>query len=243
VFDGYPFLTSDVPRAARARGAFVAVVDDHDGGDVECDLVVNPNWLDGARYGGAARALCGPAYALVRSEFGAFRRRRGAEGRTLLVTLGGSDAGGITDAVLAAVEAAGAFQHVVLVVGPAAIAPAPRPGLEVVRDPRDVASVFDRADAAVSAAGSTTWELCCLGVPSVLLEVAPNQRLVAMTATRTGAAFVAGSVGDLGAALGQLTRPDVRARVSERALATVDGLGARRVAAALTAPVSGARPR
>jgi spore coat polysaccharide biosynthesis predicted glycosyltransferase SpsG len=152
----------------------------------------------------------------------------------LVVTLGGSDAGGVTDAVLSAVESVGAFEHVVLVVGPAAALPAPRPWLEVVRDPADVAAVFDRADAAVSAAGSTTWELCCLGVPSVLLEVAPNQRLVAMTAARSGAAFVAGSLGDVGDALRQLAREDVRTRLSARALATVDGQGARRVAKALS---------
>jgi UDP-2,4-diacetamido-2,4,6-trideoxy-beta-L-altropyranose hydrolase len=234
VFDGYPFLTSGVTASASSRGAFVAVVDDHDGGDVECDVVVNPNAVEGRRYSRAARALCGPAYALVRPEFGAFRRARGADGRTLLVTLGGSDAGGMTEAVLAAVEAAGAFEHVLLVVGPMAAAPAARPGLEVVRDPDDVAAVFDRADAAVSAAGSTTWELCCLGVPSVLLEVVPNQRLVAMTVARAGAAFVAGSVGGVGGALTQLARPEVRTQLSERALATVDRHGARRVAEALS---------
>jgi spore coat polysaccharide biosynthesis predicted glycosyltransferase SpsG len=236
VFDGYPFLTSGVTREARARGAFVAVVDDHDGGDVECDLIVNPNVVEGSRYSRAARALCGPAYALVRPEFGGFRPARGGHGRTLLVTLGGSDAGGMTEAVLAAVESTNAFEHVVLVVGPVAAAPAARPWLEVVRDPDDVAAVFDRADAAVSAAGSTTWELCCLGVPSVLLEVVPNQRLVAMTAARAGAAFVAGSVSAVGAALAQLARADVRTRLSERALATVDGYGARRVAEALSGP-------
>jgi spore coat polysaccharide biosynthesis predicted glycosyltransferase SpsG len=233
VFDGYPFLTSGVTRDARARDAFVAVVDDHDGGDVECDVVVNPNAVECSRYPGAARALCGPSYALVRPEFGEFRRERGAHGRTLLVTLGGSDAGGMSDAVLAAVESTNAFEHVVLVAGPAAAAPAARPWLEVIRDPGDVAAVFDRADAAVSAAGSTTWELFCLGMPSVLLEVVPNQRLVAMTAARAGAAFVAGSIGDLGTALVQLARAEVRTRLSERALATVDGHGARRVAQAL----------
>jgi UDP-2,4-diacetamido-2,4,6-trideoxy-beta-L-altropyranose hydrolase len=229
VFDGYPFLTSGLTAEARSFGAFVAVVDDHDGGDVECDWAVNPNAVEGTRYSRATQTLCGPSYALVRPEFAEFRRARGADGRTLLVTLGGSDAGGVTEAALSAIEASSAFEHVVLVVGPAAVAPAPRPWLEVVRDPTDVAAVFDRADAAVSAAGSTTWELFCLGVPSVLLEVAPNQRLVAITAARAGAAFVASSVAGLGEALAQLARPDVRARVSAQALATVDGCGATRV--------------
>ena len=52
-----------------------------------------------------------------------------------------------------------------------------------VGDPADVPAVFDRADAAISAAGSTTWELLCLGIPTAIIPVAENQRLIAKTVT------------------------------------------------------------
>ena len=234
VFDGYPFLTNGVTTVARSRGAFVLAVDDHDGGEVEADLVVNPNAVGPGRYAHAARALCGPTYALVRPEFRAHRRVRARdEAGTLLVTIGGSDATGITEAVLDAIGGTNAFARVVLVVGPAAPEPKVRPWLDVVRAPADVAAAFDVADAAVSAAGSTTWELLCMGVPCALVEVAPNQRMVAMTAARHGAAFVAPTVDAVATMVHDLAATDVRARLSERALATVDGLGAQRVLTAL----------
>jgi spore coat polysaccharide biosynthesis predicted glycosyltransferase SpsG len=168
---------------------------------------------------------------LVRREFLPYRRPRGAAAGTLLVTLGGSDAGGFTETVLGAVaeSVAPAFGRVVLLVGPAAPEPPAGAGVEVVRDPADVAAVLDRADAAVSAAGSTTWELLCLGVPCALLEVAPNQRMLLATVERAGAALTARSVADLPTAAARLRDAGVRAALGERARATVDGRGAARV--------------
>ena len=34
-------------------------------------------------------------------------------------------------------------------------------------------------DVAIAAGGTTTWELCCLGVPAILVDVAENQTAVA----------------------------------------------------------------
>jgi hypothetical protein len=74
-------------------------------------------------------------------------------------------------------------------------------------------------------------------VPSVLVEVAPNQRLVALTAARHGAAFVAATIADVVRAVDDLTDVRTRSTVSARALATVDGLGARRVVHTMFAPI------
>jgi spore coat polysaccharide biosynthesis predicted glycosyltransferase SpsG len=242
LFDGYPFLANGITVEARSRDARVAVVDDHDGSDVVADIVVNPNAVEPERYTGAVRVCTGPAYALVRPEFLRYRRPRTGAARVLLITLGGSDASGITEPVLDALDALEGpedddclFERVVLVAGPAAPEPRDRVWLEVVRDPADVAATFDVADVALSAAGSTTWELLCMGVPVALVEVAPNQRLVAATAARSGAALVLGGVGDVAAAMQTLTRDDVRDELGRRALATVDGRGAVRVVDALVA--------
>ena len=39
----------------------------------------------------------------------------------------------------------------------------------------DVAGLMGRADLAIGAAGSTAWERCCLGLPSIVLALAANQ--------------------------------------------------------------------
>jgi spore coat polysaccharide biosynthesis predicted glycosyltransferase SpsG len=241
--DGYPFLADGVTGAARATGAVVAVIDDHDGGPVEADLVVNPTAVAPERYVNAAQVCSGPSYALIRAEFTAYRDREShIETGTLLLTFGGSDAGGITENVLGALENSAMyleFHRVRLLLGPAAHDPQPRAWLEVVRDPSDVAATLADADAAISAAGSTTWELLYLGVPCALIEVAENQRLLASTAAATHGAIALGeaptAIGAVTIALQALARPQVRAEMSEAARNAVDGHGAHRVVDALFA--------
>jgi spore coat polysaccharide biosynthesis predicted glycosyltransferase SpsG len=239
--DGYPFLTDGVTTAARAAGATVAVIDDHDGGTVEADVVVNPSAVAPNRYLNAARVCSGPSYALIRAEFVPHRDDGPkTETGTLLLTFGGSDAGDIAGNVLDALDANGtyrAFNRTRLLAGPGAADPGPREWLEVIRDPPDVAATLADADVAISAAGSTTWELLYLGVPCVLIEVAENQRLLASTAAATHGAIALGEVPDaiarLGKAVQTLARPKVRAEMSNAARNAVDGLGASRVVDAL----------
>jgi spore coat polysaccharide biosynthesis predicted glycosyltransferase SpsG len=111
------------------------------------------------------------------------------------------------------------------------------PGIDLRRSPPRVADVFDEADAAISAAGSTTWELLCMGVPTALVQVADNQAGVVRTARATGAALVIGTPSDAAAtlpgALDELTDLDRQRSLSDAALRTVDGLGASRVVDAL----------
>ena len=52
------------------------------------------------------------------------------------------------------------------------------------------------ADVAVSAAGTTCWEMCLLGLPAILIGLAPNQRPVAQELDRRGVAVYLDSEGD-----------------------------------------------
>jgi RimJ/RimL family protein N-acetyltransferase len=95
------------------------------------------------------------------------------------------------------------------------------------------------ADVAISAAGSTCWELCLLGVPSLLIHVADNQTGVARELHRRQCAVHVGSakaisVLQLSRELeNMLSAKEVRQALSARARELVDGNGARRVAAVL----------
>ena len=66
VFDGYPFLTSGITGEAMARGATVAVIDDHDGGAGGNARRGEPEHRRPAPLHAGGQALCGPAYAPVR---------------------------------------------------------------------------------------------------------------------------------------------------------------------------------
>ena len=94
------------------------------------------------------------------------------------------------------------------------------------------------ADLAISASGATCWELCFLGVPSLLIDIAPNQTPIAECLHRDGYAIHAGaadslSVNGLATGLQDLMGSQPRRQgLSDRCMSLVDGGGAARVVAA-----------
>lgn len=236
VFDGYHFGTEEF-AGARRRGARVAAVDDLGRGRFFVDVLLNQNPAPTTDYevDPTTVTLVGPRYALVRKEFRRHRRRRSGGTGELVVVFGGSDSAGVLDRALEGIEHRPAFKHVTAVVGPAARGSAAlehgRPWLTVVR-PSDIAAVFDRADAVVSAAGSTTWELLCMGLPTALIQVADNQRDVGPNLAQRGAALFLGEVTpalrSLPDSLSELAKGERQRSLSKRALELVDGLGASR---------------
>jgi spore coat polysaccharide biosynthesis predicted glycosyltransferase SpsG len=111
--------------------------------------------------------------------------------------------------------------------------------ISIRRDVSNVPKLMAETDIAISAAGSTCWELCLLGLPSVLLDLADNQTQVAMELERRGWALYAGS-GDSFSSDGLaklvenlLASRERRELLSQRSRQLVDGFGAKRVVSAM----------
>ncbi len=85
----------------------------------------------------------------------------------------------------------------------------------------------------VSAAGVTLLELCCVGVPAALVQLADNQAAGYRAALDQGLAVGLGTVDDLPAAAPRLrdllTDADARAGLARAASAAVDGRGVERI--------------
>lgn len=197
------------------------------------------------------RTLFGPAYALLRPSF--LELRRGVPFRPaverVLVTLGGADPAGHTDAVVR--HLLGVLSKAVVievVLGPLfgtaesleALAQAHPRQIRLHRAPPDLAPLMREADLAVSAGGQTTFELAAAGVPAVALELADNQRVLLAGFARAGTLLAVGEAAApemgtrLAEAVGRLCMdPALRRRMSEAGPALVDGRGAERVATAL----------
>jgi UDP-2,4-diacetamido-2,4,6-trideoxy-beta-L-altropyranose hydrolase len=193
--------------------------------------------------------LIGPRYALLRPDFACQRpeslvRRGVGPCRHILVTMGGTDKDDITSKVLAGLEAAGLGDDVRVTVVLGATAPwidnvqnrakKMREPTRVLVDVPNMAELMCEADLAIGAAGSTSWERCCMGLPTILLVLAENQRGVADALVHEGVALLANGP-DVAAAV----RDSVRAlwddactltTMSRKAAALVDGQGASRVA-------------
>jgi len=195
------------------------VIDDLADRPHTCDVLLDPNLgREAIEYAGLVPSDCmilvGPDYALLRPEFAALReyslhRRRGlGQVRHVVVTMGGVDSPNATGTVLGSLawSALPRDCRVTVILGErapwlrevrAAASALPWP-VEVRVNVTDMARVMADSDLAIGAAGSTAWERCCLGLPSILVSLAANQELIARSLDAQGAAVNAGAITDPG---------------------------------------------
>lgn len=189
----------------------------------------------------ASRILAGAIYAPVRDEFAALRdaalaRRAAVPAQRLLVTLGSTDLGGITGLVLAQMVASGVELAIDVAISGGAPSLAackemananPRIRLHV--DSEAIARLMSVADISIGAAGSTSWERCCLGLPSLVFILADNQRLIGEQLENAGAHRLV-ELRNVSVALAETCRDGPRLLdMSRRASQVTDGYGAQRV--------------
>jgi UDP-2,4-diacetamido-2,4,6-trideoxy-beta-L-altropyranose hydrolase len=254
VTDGYAYAPAYLEALGRA-GARVLLIDDYGHlPDYPVSMLVNQNI--GAerivyRLAPTAAALLGPRYALLRREFVGWtgrRRNLGGTVRHLLVTLGGADPDNVTLKVLQALRRVTADDLVVRVLaGPAnphresleKDAGAIGKRVELLTDVHDMPACMDWAELAISAAGSTCWELCFMGLTAILIVLADNQVGVAEGLAAAGAIINGGGHSEITAASlaagidRVLCDEGLRRSCSVRGRALVDGRGAARVADAM----------
>lgn len=254
IFDHYG-LSSQLQEAASA-GRPSIVIDDLADRPLWADLVVDVGAHRSASdYGSllpaGAKILAGPVFALIRPEFLAARpealaRRDGRTPRSVLVSMGLTDVGGVTLDVVRAIRGLDPDIQIEVVIGPQA------GSLETLKAQRDPNLRFSElgggmsvrmaaADVAVGAGGVTAWERCVLGLPSLLVVLAENQRPNAAALAAQGASLVCDRQAstfevDLREGLGLLLG-DSRRRLdlSRNSAGLCDGHGAARVAAAISA--------
>jgi spore coat polysaccharide biosynthesis predicted glycosyltransferase SpsG len=247
VVDGYGLLASDVVARMHAMGLRVLAFDDFgtDGGGA--DLVVNQNRPPSAKMSGiAASRLLGPQYALVDPTYASHRDKSVAGSiERIVLTFGGSDQHGLTDRAVAALACVPGAFYLDVVIGPyhrvREFAPPGRHRLAVHQKPNGLASLFGTADLAISAAGTTCWQICCVGVPLIAVQTVDNQREAVRCLAEQGCAITqdretfcqALEDGELPVLLAKLAGPAVRGAMVAAQRRLVDGNGAARIAAAM----------
>lgn len=253
VFDHYR-LGRDAHVAARESGAFVVAVDDLAdrplGASVILDTGLGRRPQDyESLVGDGTELLLGPAFALVRPDF--FERRSKALQRRsaqetaarVLVSMGLTDVGAITDRVVGRIwpRLGGARLDIVVGAGAPSLPSLRRladrdPDVSVHVDTDRMAELAAQADVAVGAGGSSAWERCVLGLPSLIVTLAPNQVPSALAMAEAGAAEVVDAAApDFDASfdrafLGLTRNAERRRAVSLTCADLCDGLGAVRAA-------------
>ena len=104
----------------------------------------------------------------------------------------------------------------------------------------NMAELMVNADIAIGGSGSTAWERCCLGLPTLSIEIAENQTLVSHNLANHGAIINLGTIKELTtesmfSSLRLLIESsDTYKRMVKKCFQVSDGIGARRVATILT---------
>ena len=259
VIDGYHF-GPEYQEAARAAGVRVLVIDDAAyWPEYHADILLNQNLgAEKLRYrcDRDTRLLLGTRYVLLRNEFLKWRvwqREVPREARKVLVTMGGSDPDNVTLKVIRALEKVpldrlegivvlGASNLHREVLGAAIRSPefkVRNHKVRLERNPLNMPELMAWADLAVTAGGSTCWELAFMGMPFLVLALAANQRLTVRALAARRAAKSLGTSERLRTtvvvrALAPLLRgARLREALSARGRQLVDGYGADRVLMAM----------
>ena len=247
VIDGYGFDASYQELMAQTD-AVLMMMDDGTVADPKIvDVVLNQNVYASTQKEDAA-FLGGCNYTLLRSQFlsaaASESKKTRQFARRILVTLGGCDDENWTDRVLRSMSFGGASKLIVdVVVGVGyqhldSLLELKRELPFHVRIHRNVdrmVDVMQRADFAITAGGSTCYELARCGVPALAIPVAPNQVPIVEALDTMGTLVAFDPEKEDRKDLSRLTRKllrdsEARDRMSRLGRKLVDGKGAFRIA-------------
>ncbi len=165
--------------------------------------------------------LLGSKYALLRSEFiqwrgYSLRRRFRPQFKRLLINMGGVDINNITGKVVKELQTCILPREVHIII----VMRGKSPHLENVQDianslPYEVeiktdvcnmAEIMANADIAIGASGSSTWERCCMGLPTIQIIIAKNQIFLAKMLESYGLVKLATEINEINSLLSESSR-------------------------------------
>ncbi len=256
VVDHYA-LDATWEQQLQALVPHILVIDDLADRRHTCHVLLDQNLGRKAQdYAGKVPAkaivLAGPRYALLRPEFRSLRerslaRRPNNKLRSIFISMGGVDQANTTGRILTTLPQCplDVDTRIAIVMGSRApeltsvqeaASQLPWP-TDVKVDASNMAELMTEADLAIGAAGGSAWERCCLGMPSLLVVLAENQRPGAMALAHAGAARLIGDACDidthLPSAIGALENGAVLAEMAAKASLVTDGQGVERVVTAM----------
>lgn len=182
----------------------IMAIDDLGNRSHSCDFLLDQNISASAeKYSGLISDSCvmllGTKYCLLREEFSNFRdvslkrRSKKSELKIILITLGGVDKNNITYSILEKIKSISGIGFKVVVGSKnenyykLLKLSEGKKNIEIIVNAENMAELMAGADLCIGAAGGTTWERCCLGLPTIQLVIADNQKEIARRLAEMGA--------------------------------------------------------
>ena len=240
-------------QVAVGSGCKIMVIDDLADRKHHCNLLLDQNiGSDTLGYKGLIPSFCatlfGPDYALLRPEFKEYREaslaRRVDYGiENILINFGGGDPDNHIARVLRAllsIDISGNVTISIIFGGLSAINEEHKQLISQFSNTitsygmvSNMAEILSVSDLVIGAAGSSSWERCCLGVPSIIFPVALNQSGIAEQLSKCGAAIALNnqdlSNGNLGRLVNRMLQSQDLAKMSKIAATVCDGNGLAKV--------------
>ena len=237
-------------KTLRPHCKKIFVIDDLADRKHDCDLLLDQNLVEDYlnRYENLIPSLVpkllGPKFALLQEEYSKFRSRltiRSNEVKNILVYFGGADLHSLTESAVATlIEILDDTMKVDVVSN--------NPGTSLIdmvnknnnfrlhSNLPSLAPLMLKADLAIGAGGTTTWERCFFGVPSIVVTTADNQVAIAKEMYAQGLIYWLGHVKDMNKEnlFSKVREILLDSRIisasSKKCVNLLDGLGANRVA-------------
>jgi UDP-2,4-diacetamido-2,4,6-trideoxy-beta-L-altropyranose hydrolase len=249
IIDNYD-LDYQWESAIRQYTNKIIVIDDLANRKHDCDMLIDQNLYPdmNIRYRNLISQNCihllGPKYALLRPEFREARKNlRVREGKinSILISFGSSDP---TNETLKAIDALQQFQNSIKVDVVIGIS---NPHKKLIKETCSIlpnvtyhyqtdkiSELMINADISIGGGGTTTWERCCLGLPSIVTILSDDQAKLTKTLGNEGCVINLGSANtvnskDYAKAIKNMDSVIIK-KISEKCMHLVDGEGSMRVA-------------
>lgn len=181
----------------------IMVIDDLANRNHDCDLLLDQNLVDNFknRYKNLVSKNCitflGPKYALLQSEYSKLHLTtplRIGPSKNILIYFGASDRNNLTYLTLALLLKLNKNNITInIVIGSNSLQnkkikelSKKNTNIKVYNNLKSLAYLMTKADLAIGACGTTTWERCCVGLPSIVITVASNQKAIAKELHKLG---------------------------------------------------------
>lgn len=232
----------------RALVALIVVIDDMANRHHDCDLLIDQTHACSIqRYEHLVPAhcerLCGSQFALLREEFEHYRSKAIAKRSqglqppcTVLLSLGGGDATAAIGRIMTLLDhmpentitlrvlaASGNIEEI------SSLAESLTLPTTVLTHVGNMAEQYLACDVAIGAAGTSSWERACLGLPTLMYVLADNQREIAKAMDAAGAATIVTDATLLTSLTALLKDPGLYQRQAAAAFSICDGHGTTRV--------------
>jgi len=225
------------------------VIDDQPNRSHNCDLLIDQNPYDNIKktYDGLipkkSKKLLGPKFAMIRNEFKLLRNSvkiRTFPIENILISFGGTDTDGQSLKILNLFHKIGTNLHFDIVIGKGNKNKKSIKNLclknknfSYHEQINYIGKLILKADLAIGSSGSTSWERCCLGLPSIISISANNQKNIAIQLSKKKCAINLGNTKKIKAidyklSIDNINKHDLE-RMSKNSLKLVDGDGTRRI--------------